>query len=608
MWRPNTDRRFLVLVGLAAAALFLLLLQTYPLSYWEYDELLFGAGVISFEPLVHHPHPPGYPAFIGLGKAFNFVIGDPFTALVALSATSTLVGFIALAVAFRNLLKDEWLGLGGALLFYLSAGMVMHATLAMSDATAMAFLALALLSVSKVGTRFGPYDACWFGLTASLAVGCRPQLAVMILPLMALVALRDRSRSRALVVAASFTVVSLFWFLPLVVATGGPSGFMRYQFDQAARFAASDAGRARIFYSSSEIALRFLAHPWGWKLLSLPVVGLGAVGLTAMVRRKDAGLLSIVVSAGLYLAFAASSMDPADGVRYALPITMTVSLVAASGLGVLIESASRLTANRGFGTAAIWRPVAVVLLAALFAVGSIRYVAPLVVQRHTVMSPPAQAAAWARDHLPSNGVILYEMPMQPHARQLFSSFRSVREDSGEFQDRTDVPLFVLADHQTTVPDATTFSWNDSDAYGKLTRVHYRVVSLAPIPTRYRYRTVRGVYAWDWLVSGERWRWLAPTAEIALPDLGATTVRVGLRLPPEYPWESNVVNVSVNGQMTAEVSVRRGEKTDVSLNLPQGVANLTFVSARTFVPARDATTLVYDDRKLGVMLLEVEQLK
>src|SRR4028119_2249182 len=56
------------LLGFVAVAAARLL--TLPRSVWELDETLFMSGVLDFEPLRHHPHPPGYPLLIGLGKLF----------------------------------------------------------------------------------------------------------------------------------------------------------------------------------------------------------------------------------------------------------------------------------------------------------------------------------------------------------------------------------------------------------------------------------------------------------------------------------------------------------------------------------------------------------
>src|SRR5712691_13417271 len=68
-----------------------------PKTFWESDELLFAAAVKKFEPLASHPHPPGYPLYVGIGKLAAAITGDIFTALVAVSFIACVVGFVALA-------------------------------------------------------------------------------------------------------------------------------------------------------------------------------------------------------------------------------------------------------------------------------------------------------------------------------------------------------------------------------------------------------------------------------------------------------------------------------------------------------------------------------
>src|SRR6476659_6864459 len=120
-------------------------LLTMPRTFWESDELLFAAAVTKFDPWSSHPHPPGYPLYIGLGKFVALFTGDPFIALTALSVIACVVGYLALARLFTRLLDDPELAVCAALIFYFSAAMLVHGTLPLSDSPAIACLALTLL-------------------------------------------------------------------------------------------------------------------------------------------------------------------------------------------------------------------------------------------------------------------------------------------------------------------------------------------------------------------------------------------------------------------------------------------------------------------------------
>jgi hypothetical protein len=585
---------FYAAVVAAVAALLAVLAATAPLTFWEYDELLFAGAVERFDPLVHHPHPPGYPVFVGLGKIANLILHDPFNALVAVSAALTVVGFLAAVAAFRRLLRDSWLGLSAAVLFYASAGMLVDATLPLSDASAIAFLAVWQMSRPDAG---GSTRDALIGAFASLAVGCRPQLAVMVLPMLALFLALHWSVRRAGIVLGTFAVLSTGWLLPLVVATGGLHGFVQYQLTQASDFAANDADLARSGWRWTMLVLAFVAHPWGNKLLSTPVLGLAGLGALALLWRRAFDVAPFVVAAGIYLAFAGFTMDPIDSVRYALPATLAVALLASAGLGALL---SLVPGGR--------RSYLALACALVAAAGSFRYAAPVIRQRHLVASPPVQAAEYARNHLPAGAVILFERPLQPHAQQLFSTFESapLGEDFGAYVERGRTPVYVLADGGSTAAGGVSFTWRDSDAYGKLTRNHYRVVSLVPVPPERRYRAIRGVYRPERTVEGTSWRWLAPSAAIALPDVGARLAAVRLAVPDDYPWPSLAVTVRSDAQ-AATAEVRPGAPADVVVALGRGgPSTIAIESERTFVPADAPELLQHDRRQLGVMLLSVEQ--
>src|SRR5438093_9362603 len=89
-------------------------LATLPKTFWEGDELLFSAAITKFDPWSSRPHPPGYPLYVGLGK-FAALFTDPFHALVALSVIASVIGFVALAITFRESLQDRDLAVCGAL-------------------------------------------------------------------------------------------------------------------------------------------------------------------------------------------------------------------------------------------------------------------------------------------------------------------------------------------------------------------------------------------------------------------------------------------------------------------------------------------------------------
>ncbi|HWW62124.1 MAG TPA: glycosyltransferase family 39 protein, partial [Thermoanaerobaculia bacterium] len=368
-------------------------LLTMPRTLWELDEFHFAFGVRAFEPLKMHPHPPGYPLFVALGKVADLIAGDPFRALVAVSVIACVIGFVALSLAFRRMIGNADIAAAAAMLFYFSAGMLVHATLALADSASLAFLALTFWLAAYFPEQGTNRRAVALAFWASAAIGCRPQIAVPLLPallVMLVVLVKDR-RQRVLAVA-TFAVVSAFWFFPLMEATGGPGGLYDYEARQAAYVAAHDAAESRGTMNGAQIAVRFLLHPWGSKYVTIPLLACLAIGMIPFARACNRKLWPLVVFSAVHIAFAMLVMDPADGVRYSLPSMALLALIAAMGLGRVAQWTE---------LPATWIGVA------FFAAVSLWYTRPIIAERTSKPSPVVAASAYANAKLSPGTVVLY---------------------------------------------------------------------------------------------------------------------------------------------------------------------------------------------------------
>lgn len=576
-------------------------LLTLPESPWEHDEILFLRGVETFDPLTHRPHPPGYPAYVGLGKVFAALFGDPFTGLVALAVLATLVGYPALVDAFARAAaagsaiggRELAAGIAGATLFHLCPSMLVYGPLALSDPVALGFLSLALaaalrLPVGGLGAALACAGAC------ALAIGTRPQLAVSVLPLLAVALWLAPSWRRRAQMLASFTAVCLLWFVPLVLAVGGPAQLVPFLARQAGFVATYDTAMPRAGQSFAEIATRFVAHPWGTRLTSLPLLALAAAGgMVLLAGRRLRGAAPIAVLCGVELALCLAVLAPRDAVRYALPATLAVAFLAGVGLAAL---AWRLPSRAAAGAAAAG-------LVAL-AVGFAWYSAPLLVPRATSASPPVQAAVWIRANLPSEAVLLVERDLLAHAAYLLPRRGRFPVEAGldRYAGRAR-PLYLVG--ETVGPDSQVFAWPDSDAYGKLTRLLYRVVAVTPVPPETRYRSLQGVHKYEREVAGPGWRWLAGEAAIRLYPGGGHGVEamVTIGLPERVPWPANRVRLGIEGTPAVEVEVPAGATRTVALPLPAAPsADLWVRSTASFVPV--AAGIGGDARRVAVQLRDV----
>jgi hypothetical protein len=313
------------------------------------------------------------------------------------------------------------------------------------------------------------------------------------------------------------------------------------------------------------------------------------------LRQKSKAVVPLAVLSGTHLVFCLAVMAPDDSSRYALPAVLGVAFLAAMGCE---EAARRLR-----------RPAVAWALPALFLAASVRVALPVLAPRTRLLSPPVQAADWVKRNLPPKAILLVSEEMAPHASYLLDRFELAPVEGGlrRAARRPRAPLFLLAEGESGRPGARTFRWPDSTAYRRLTRNHYRVVSVSPIPPAWRFESVRGVHGWEPSLHDARWRWLDDDAAIGIFPKGASAVAVTLGLDASAPLDSNTVAISVNGTPAAQVEIARGAEQRIELPLPAaGEVEIAFRSARSFSPGE--TRFGGDTRRLAVQLLAAERIE
>ena len=548
----------------AAAAVFVVLVCARPASLWEFDEVLFAHAVQHYDPIAHHPPPPGYPVFMFTAKIVRLFTPSDFAALVTVSVIASTIGFILLALAFARM-TDRATGIIGALIFYLCPAMLVHSTLALSEPGAIALLAASLF--------FAPASPALFGAFAALSIGWRPQMCFFVLPLLVahVFPVKD-SRPRQSKTLAAFTVVCLLWLVPLAASVGGIDRLVHYETAQAQYVAEHDAAVSRTAWRPAAIAIQFLSHAWGPRIMALPLFLAAAAG--AWKLRRSRAVLPLVIAGAVYIAIALAIMDPADGVRYSIPFLLVVALLAAAGLSAFTDR---------FGFVVTRYETAI-----LFAIGSIMYVSSFIAQRASTLSPPV-AAAMA---IPHNAAVGYEMALWPHATYVLRDQPVERIDAAvqRLFDTPKVPLYAYVDGFSDVQGARRYVWENSDAYWNLTRNLYRIVSIAPLGRDRRFKTIRGVHLLEREQAAESWRWLADDAAITAPN--ATGIHLLLVLPRSSPYAENRVTMLADDRVAGSVVLQRGKPQRIVIRFPQRASIVQFKAERAFTPARDRRRLSF----------------
>lgn len=381
------------LVGALALIFALAHLPFLPRALEDIDSVNFALGLRDFDVADHRPHPPGYPAYIGVGKVAVTLTAPLSSGLPqsgvearALGLVSLLAGALAvfaLYAVFASFGSSDqtrtgkpWselqpvalgataLAVACPLFWYMGVRPMSDMPgLAMALA-AQACLALAWWRQRPDGTgdrRLDPEALAASGrmivlgaFLTGLALGFRSQTLWLTAPLLLAVLFDRIGRGVAgalLGGAMTFTIGALAWAVPLIVASGGLGAYLSALGSQAGE---DFAGVEMLYLNPSPrllaySLLRTFVYPWDSVALGATVLLLAAVGAAGLLVRNRRALVVLVAASAPYLAFHLLFQDTTF-VRYALPLVPPVAFLAMSGVQLVAERAVLPTA----GALTIW--------------------------------------------------------------------------------------------------------------------------------------------------------------------------------------------------------------------------------------------------------------
>ena len=335
----------------------------------DVDSVNFALGLRDFDPGRHQPHPPGYPLYMALGKAANVVLSEPRALAVwgalfgAMSAFALLRLFAALdaldgdlaqpPARLRQLRVGEWLGRPAvataltmmAPLFWMTASRPMSDTAGLAiSLAAQAILLTAIVrqrSVSAAGESPSSAAAVQSGrlillgaFVSAVAIGFRSQAAWLTLPLLVL-AIADRAGRGAAgaLVGSLFWLAAgtLLWFVPLIIASGGPGAYSAAFSAQAGEdwtgvdLLATGMSARKLAFALYDTLIRHWAGA-GWF-----TVLLAAIGAAVLLWRGRRALLAVIVAFVPYGVFHLLFQETTT-TRYALPLVPAMAYLVVRGL------------------------------------------------------------------------------------------------------------------------------------------------------------------------------------------------------------------------------------------------------------------------------------
>jgi hypothetical protein len=498
-----------------------------PRGFWTAREVRLAEALLTFDGA--EP-----PLFVALARLANVFVRDPFVSMVGLSVIASIAAALFIAISCARLL-GTWSGAAVALVALLSPGLLMFGSLPDGESVAIALVAATFFFFVDRRPEL-------FAIAAAAAIGARLQIlpAMLIVFLIGLAVMPRKGRSLAV-----FASTALILFVPV------------------GRVDLFDAGAA----FNPDLVARFIAHPWGGKLLSMPLlVSAGAGLLISLKRRRDPAVAAMAAFASIHIATCILTASPLEGVQPMLPAMLPVAFFAVATFGR-------------------W-PALSAVVAVLYVAGAFAYTWPSLVHQARSESPPVAAMHHVARNAP--GAVIVAAPDLAPFAFLAGDLRVVTpERLGEFTGRSDVDVQLLAHGRSPAGDAIVFEQPASDACRKLRSGRYHMVSLVPQPVIRRYLARSGVFHMESSPDRAEWRWLGKEAVIEPPQEDAVVLR--LRLPDDSPLASNRLNI---GNRTVEIL--RGATVEITVpSSPQIVIR----SERSFTAA--------DGRDLAVQLISLE---
>ena len=512
-------------------------------TLWDWDEALFALATRDYDVRFYHPHPPGFPLFIGLAKLIPH--HDAFHALQAIVFVSSLLVFPAAFLLARSLRAPVFVAIATGVLLAFFPNVWFYGGTALSDVPSMvlSLFACALLLRGR---------AIPGALVLGIAAGIRPQnLLIAAVPLLIVFLLRRRAAIIGivlviLIVAASYGVAA--------AESGGWAAWRETLAGHERYIRETDSFLSPIRPSLLRVADDFFVRPY--RAVSINAI-VTALVLIALWRRRPHVLAAIAVF-GPFCLFAWLYLDFHSVSRFSIAYMPLFALLAADGLEVARKA----------------RPAVLVAIAATMIV----WTWPALRIVHRTASPPVAAIDWIRTHVPREDSIVYvDERVAAHAALLLDGYeqrRAVPPPVATMHGRARVVLLQEG------PGRVSFR-RDPSRLANIARPRYFEASVTPLQ---RIAFADGWYGEEGLPL-EPWRWMGRRSRTILPRGSRVSLRIAVPT-------GAVVQIYLDGKLLERIEAK------------QGILERTFDSGSARELVFETSAVVHapgDSRDLGLRL-------
>jgi hypothetical protein len=501
-------------------------------SLWDWDEALFCLGMRSYDITVHHPHPPGFPVYIALGRIVRTVIPNDFRALQAVNLIAGMLVFPAIFFLARELRFRFVTSAVAAALCAFFPNVWFFGGGAFSDIPSLVLVVFAVAFLFR-----GCRDANAYLIGAALlalAAGIRPQnFLIGLAPGAVATWYRARSAWRDVVFAALVGAITLgVAFGGAIMATGGPRPYF-----EAVKEHGEYITRVDSFQSPARPALwrlfdRFFIKQYESLGLSFLTSIFVAISLVGAIISRDRGIGWLALTFAPFAVLAWMVLDRYSVNRFSIGYCPLFAILAADGI-------SRLTRRWPRGEALIG--------AALTASFFVWTLPALSAVRNTV-APSVLAVEAVKDHLdPRNDELFVARNMDPFFQYLFPNRPYIH-----VLDERAMPLsldgrrpWILA--ETDVMDRDGFVFHrERDHLWNIARRHYFDAGLMVVRNAPQF--LGGWYAPEQQGVLQR-RSMSSRSVTLLPgSSGESILRMVFRVPAAVSAEHAMISISLNGRV------------------------------------------------------------
>lgn len=497
-------------------------------SLWDWDEALFCLGMRSFDVTQHHPHPPGFPAYIALGRMVRLFVHDDFRSLQTINLVAGMLLFPAVFFLARRLrMRFSTSVVAGALCAFFP-NVWFYGGTAFSDVPSITIVvfAAALLLQSAEADRAGgrlSYLGGVFLLAISMAI--RPQNALVgVFPL--LLAARRRSLREVAAGAGIGIAVVAAAFGGAIAATGSYEAYRSAILAHSAYISQVDSFRSPLRPPLWRLIALFFAKQYSSPALSIITTIFVLISMAGALRTRNRSMLYNALIFGPVAIAAWLFLDRYSVNRFSIGYCPMFAIFAADGIARL-EAWSRRRLE--------------IVIATLLILGFIAYAYPTFTPVRRDIAPSVLAMEAAKAHFnPQADDLFVAADMRPFVEYFMPGVAYVRvldERAMVLSTNGRTPR-LIAEIIATSPDGFVFRRTKGRLWN-ISRRHYYGAAYATV-TRF------AKFASGWYPperSGhDEWRWIAGHATAILPESRGESL---LRLQVTADPPANVT-VSMNG--------------------------------------------------------------